>query len=199
MTKIEFISSLDKKLSALPQKEIEERLNFYSEMIEDRMEEGLSEEEAVLAVGSIDEIAAQILADTPHQKTTEKKQKTKTEAKIWEIILLILGSPIWLSLLLAAFSVALSLYVSLWSVIISLWAVFFSFIGCAIGGTVAGAVFAIGGNGLTGMAVLGTGILCAGFSVFLFYGCKAATKGILILTKKLASRIKSCFIKKEEA
>ncbi|MBR4295688.1 MAG: DUF1700 domain-containing protein, partial [Clostridia bacterium] len=75
MTKLKFIMSLHDKLSGLPQKEIEERLNFYSEMIEDRMEEGLSEEEAVAAIGSVDEIAEQIVADTPLSKIAKEKIK----------------------------------------------------------------------------------------------------------------------------
>ena len=44
MTKINFILLLSEKLKNLPEKEVEERLSFYSEMIEDRMEEGFSEE-----------------------------------------------------------------------------------------------------------------------------------------------------------
>ena len=52
MTKREFLAQLRKGLSGLPQDDIEERLTFYGEMIEDRKEEGLSEEEAVSAVGS---------------------------------------------------------------------------------------------------------------------------------------------------
>ena len=48
MTKLSFLFSLREKLSALPTEEAEERLRSYSEMIEDRMEEGLSEEEAEL-------------------------------------------------------------------------------------------------------------------------------------------------------
>ena len=50
MTKAEFLSVFKKKLSALPRKEREEGLSFYTEMIDDRMEEGLSEEEAVAEV-----------------------------------------------------------------------------------------------------------------------------------------------------
>ena len=53
MTKLQFLLALHDKLAGLPQNEVEERLNFYSEMIEDRMEEGLSEEEAVLAAGDV--------------------------------------------------------------------------------------------------------------------------------------------------
>ena len=47
MRKQEFLTELRKGLSGLPQDDIEERLSFYSEMIDDQIEEGLAEEEAV--------------------------------------------------------------------------------------------------------------------------------------------------------
>ena len=37
MDQQEFLNSLRKELSGLPQEDIEERLTFYSEMIEDRI------------------------------------------------------------------------------------------------------------------------------------------------------------------
>ena len=199
MTKIKFLLELHEKLSGLPQDEVEERLNFYSEMIEDRIEEGLLEEEAVAAVGSVDEIAAQIIADIPLVKIAKEKMKPKRQLKAWEIVLLVLGSPIWFSLIVAAFSVILSLYVLLWAVIISLWAVFVSVIACAFGVIVSGIGFAIIDKVLTGIAMIGAGIVCIGLSIFLFFGCKAVTNGTLLLTKKTAQGIKKLFIKKEEA
>lgn len=199
MNKQEFIAQLRKGLSGLPQEDIEERVAFYSEMIDDRMEEGLSEEEAVCEIGSVDTIISQIVADTPITKLVKEKIKPKKRLNACEIVLLVLGSPIWLSLLIAAVAVILSLYVSLWSVIVSLWAVFAAFIGCVLGGIAAGIGFAIGGNGLTGVAMIGAGIVCAGLSIFLFYVCKAATKGTLLLTKKMALGMKNGFVKKEEA
>ena len=45
MNKMQFLLELDKMLSQLSETEKVDRLRFYSEMIEDRMEEGLSEEE----------------------------------------------------------------------------------------------------------------------------------------------------------
>ena len=77
MTKIKFLLELSEKLSGLPQQDIEERLMFYSEMIEDRMEEGFSEEDAVAAIGSVEDVIAQILA----QSKPEKKEKKKRELK----------------------------------------------------------------------------------------------------------------------
>lgn len=199
MRKQEFLSQLRDGLRGLPQEDIEERLTFYGEMIEDRMEDGLSETDAVSAVGTVDEIVAQAIADTPLAKIAKERMKSNRRLKAWEIVLLALGSPIWLALGIAAVAVIISLYISLWAVIISLWAAFASIVGCAFGGIIGGIVFAISGNGLTGVAVIGTGIVLIGLSIFAFFGCKAATNGILILTKKMAVWTKNCFIRKEAA
>ena len=198
MSKQEFLVQLRKGLSGLPQEDIEERVIFYSEMIDDRMEEGVTEEEAVAAVGSAQEIVAQVVAEIPFAKIAKERMKSKRQLRVGEIVLLVLGSPIWLSLGIAVFAVILSLYISLWAVIISLWAVFASFAACFIGGALACVIFAAGGNGAAGVAMLAAGIICAGFSIFMFYGCKVATKGILILSKKMVIWIKNCLIKKEE-
>ena len=196
MTKLKFLLLLNERLSHLPSKEVEERLAFYSEMIEDRMEEGLSEEEAVSEVGSIDDIAAQIIAEVaPRNDGTKEEEKPKAEEvqkktelpkrrmKAWEITLLVLGSPLWISLLAAAVAVIISLYVSIWSVIISLWAIFASFVGTAVGATVAGTCFVVLGNTLSGVAMIGAGLALAGLAIFSLFGCKAATKGAAVFTK----------------
>lgn len=198
MRKQEFLALLCKGMSGLPQEDMEERLVFYSEMIDDRMEEGLSEEQAVSSVGPVDEILVQIVSDIPPAKMAKEIINAKRRLKAWEIVLLVLGSPIWFSLLVAAFAVIFSIYVSLWSVLISLWTVFLSVVACALGGVIAGLGFALGGHGLTGIAVIGSGVICAGLAIFLFYGCKAATKGSLLLTKNILPWMKRCCMKKEE-
>ena len=102
MTKMQFLMSLHDQLLGLPKEDVEQRLNFYSEMIEDRMEEGMAEAEAVAAIGSPEEIVSQIIADTPLVKIAKERIKPKRRLKSGEIVLLALGSPLWLSLLLAA-------------------------------------------------------------------------------------------------
>lgn len=199
MSKREFLNALKMKLSGLPKQDVEERLNFYSEMIDDRTEEGRTEEEAVSEIGSVSEIAAQIIADIPLIKIAKERIKPKKQLKAWEIVLLALGSPVWLSLAVAAFAVMLSLYAVLWSVIVSLWAVFVSFVACAPFGVVSGIFFVLSSNVFAGIAMIGAGIVCAGTAIFLFFGCKAATKGCILLTEKIALDIKKCFVKKENA
>lgn len=198
MRKEKFLTRLRIGLRGLPQDDMDERVLFYSEMIDDRMEEGLTEEEAVSAVGAVDEIVAQIVSEIPLVKIAKERMKAKRRIKVWEIVLLILGSPIWLSLGIAAFAVILSLYISLWSVIVSLWAVFASLIVCALGGLIAGIGFVFAGNGFAGGAMIGIGVLCAGFAIFAFFGCRAATKGTALLTKNLVLWIKNCFMSREE-
>ncbi len=199
MTKLKFLLLLNEKLSCLSQEDREERLSFYSEMIEDRMEEGLSEKEAVAAVGTVDEIAAQIVSEVPLTKLVKEKITPQRKKKAWEIVLLVLGSPIWLSLLIAAVAVVLALYIAFWSVIVSLWAVFGSVIGSAFGFVTCGVVFVCVGNIFSGVALLGAGLVCAGLSILLFFGCKVATQGAVLLGKKIVVSIKNSFIKKEAA
>ena len=88
MTKQEFLSSLRLRLKDLPKDELEERLTFYIEMIDDRTEEGLSEAEAISEIGSIDEIVEQINADiVPRVQSKKGASKRAT-------ILLAVSSPL---------------------------------------------------------------------------------------------------------
>ena len=199
MNKQEFLTRLKQELSGLPKEDIEERLAFYEEMIDDRIEEGVSEEEAVLAMGDIEEIVSRIIADIPFIKIAKKRIKPDRRMKSWEIILLILGSPIWLSLLIVAFAIALSIYVSIWAIDISLWSVFASLIGGVLGGIGAGIVFMCTNNVYSGLIMIAGGLVCVGLAILMFYGCVATTKGLAIATKKIAIGIKNLFIKKEEA
>ena len=47
MKKQEFLNELRKQLAGLPKDDLDNRINFYEEMINDRMDEGLSEEEDI--------------------------------------------------------------------------------------------------------------------------------------------------------
>lgn len=198
MSKQEFLAQLRKSLSGLPQDEIEERLAFYGEIIDDKMEEGLSEEEAVLTVGSVDEIVTQAVADIPLVKIAKERQRTKGKRSTGTTLLLVLGAPVWFSLGIAALSVLFSVWVTLWALIVSFWAVFASFIAAFLCSILASVCAVVSGNGVSGVVMVAAALVCAGLSIFAFYGCKAVTKGILLLTNKLAVWVKSRFIKKGE-
>lgn len=196
MNKQDFLEKLRTGLLGLPKDDLEERVNFYSEMIDDRMEEGLSEEEAVSQMGDADEIISQIIAETPLAKIVKEKIRPNRTMRVWEIVLLVLGSPLWLSILLVVFSVILVIYVMIWVVIICLWAAEVSVAAGAIAGIGSGVMFMADGNEYSGLAMIGLAIFCAGISIFLFNGCKVATIGAARLTKKIAIGIKNMIMGK---
>ena len=198
MTKKEFISALGKGLKRLPYEEQDKWLDFYGEMIDDRMEEGLSEEDAVADVGSVDSIIDQIIADTPLTSIIKERIKRRKKLGAWGITLLAVGSPIWISLIAAAFAVVVSIYASIWAVVVSLWASFAALVGSSVGGVLGGFLFIGLGKSPAGFGLIGCALVCGGLAILMFYACKYATIAMVWLTKKIALLIKKCFTKKGE-
>mgnify|MGYP003369494765 CR=1 FL=1 len=199
MSKAEFLEDLRRSLAGLPQGEIAERLSFYEEMIDDRIEEGLSEEEAIAAVGPVNTIVLQAIDDTPITTLVKEKIRPKRRMKTWEIVLLVLGFPVWFPILVSAAAVLFSLYVTLWSLIIACWAVFAGFIACSVAGIVIGIYQCSLTNISQGLAFIAAGLFLFGMSIYGFFICRAATRGLARLSVKLGRGIKRLFIKKEEA
>ena len=120
MDKKQFCTFLENELRLyLSSTEVYKTLNFFKEIIDDRVDEGLSEEEAVSQLGNIDDIVGQIL-DEHNIKKRQKKlvwrfipQKTPSAANI---IIAILLFPIWITI----FSLVASFFLVFISLIFSL-------------------------------------------------------------------------------
>lgn len=199
MNKQEFLAALREGLQGLPQDDIEERVGFYAEMIDDRTEEGVSEEAAVAALEDVKEIATRTMAEIPLTKLVKEKVKPRRTLRAWEIILLAVGSPIWASLLLAAAAVFFSVYAAIWSVILAIWAAEAAIGVGALCGIAAGSYYALQGYVPTGVLLIGCGIFCAGLVILGFMGCKAGTKGMILLSKKIVLAVKALCKSKEGA
>ncbi|NMC56598.1 MAG: hypothetical protein GYA50_05195, partial [Eubacteriaceae bacterium] len=103
----------------MPYSEVEKTLSFYTESIDDRMEDGMSEEEAVSRLGDIDTIAKEIRADLPITTLIGKKVKQsrdKASNKTLWIVLAICGIPFWLPIAAAFAVTVLAVYFSIWAV-----------------------------------------------------------------------------------
>ncbi|MBO4468618.1 MAG: DUF1700 domain-containing protein [Clostridia bacterium] len=195
MTKQLFLDGLKEKHSGLPKEDLAERLSFYGEMIDDLIEEGNTEEQAIQKIGTPDEVSSRILEEYPLSKIVKERIKPKRRLKTWEIVLIVLGSPVWLPLIISAFAVILFVYISIWAIIVLLWAVFVSIVASSAASIFAGIFFIATGHSLAGIATVGAGLFLAGLSIFTFFGCRAAVKGILCLTKKTVRSIKNLFLK----
>lgn len=63
MTRVQFLNDLYHHLYGMTQEQAEQHLTYYAEMLADRMEEGMSEEEAVAGMEDVETIARRILEE----------------------------------------------------------------------------------------------------------------------------------------
>lgn len=165
MNKKEFMTELRRMTAQMPQEEANQYTLYYSEMIEDAMEDGSSEEEAVALLGGMDEIAAYIREN--HSQIPVQLQNTDTvprkQVPVWAIVLIILGFPVWFSLLCTL----LSLYVVGWALIVSLYAVMISLVAAGI--VMLPACFAAANTGMV-MLLIGCGLFMIGLAVMMAVG-----------------------------
>ena len=201
MSKDAFIGELRHRMAGLPKEAVDRTVEYYSELIADSMEDGLSEEEAVSRLGSLDEIVANVVKDTPLSQIVEtriqEKKAKRGGIRAWEVILLVLGAPLWLPLLLAVLAVVLALYVTLWAVVIALWAVVAAVILSGVVAVVAGIVELCRLHLPQGLVLLGGGLVCMGLCALLFLLMKLITVGTVKLCKLIWTGIKSLFVGKK--
>ena len=200
MSKDAFIGELRHRMAGLPQEAVDRTVEYYSELIADSMEDGLSEEEAVSRLGSLDEIVTNVVKDTPLPKIIETRVKEKKEKKggvrAWEVVLLVLGAPVWLPLLIAVLAVVLALFITLWAVVIALWAAVAAVILTGVVAIVAGIIELIRVHLPLGLVLLGGGLVCLGLCALLYLLMKLITMGTVKLCKWLWTGVKYLFVGK---
>lgn len=198
MNKREFQAKLYNLLRGLPQAEIAESIDFYSELIDDRIEEGMSEWAAVASVGSPEQVASKILCEIPMARLVKERVKPGRQLRVWEIILIVLGSPLWLALLISAFAVVLSLYVVMWSLAIVLYSSVIAFMAGSLFG-IFYTPFALANGGVgTALFTLGAGIASIGLTIYTYYASIYVTRAFTSLSKMAYIGIKSSLVRKGE-
>ena len=120
MNKTQFLALLGNKLKPyLSPKEMYKTLNFFEEMIDDRIDEGLSEEEAVSQLGDINIIVNQILDEHNIEKKQTKLVWRFIPQKIPSGLGFIIGVllfPVWITI----FALGASLFIVILSIIFSI-------------------------------------------------------------------------------
>jgi len=200
MTKLEFLAELRQYLAGLPLEDIEKSVDYYKESIDDRMEDGLTEEEAVAAMGDTKTIASEILAEAslpPVVKKLKKPLKPKTRG--WEIVLLILGFPLWFPLLMSFAAIVLSVYIVLWTVAVSLYSLPVAFGASALALLLTAVVNFLTGGFLVAVLASGCCLVLAGLCIFSILLCNLLVKAAAWCTKMLWRCLKNLFVKKEAA
>ena len=186
MNKMQFLQSVREQTAGMPLTEINRLLEYYSEMIDEAMEEGMSEEEATAHLGTWEDICAQIEefrtsepqpaepikaepAKEPKKPIPEKKPKKRISLPMWAVVLLILTSPVWgaivLALGIAAFAVIVSLVVIGGALVVSLFAVVLSLAVVGVVGIPAAFVLLVTSSLAPFLLTLGGGLVCAGLAI----------------------------------
>lgn len=198
MTKNEFMSAVSERLSGLPQDDIDKALEYFSEMIDEHIEDGLSEEEAVSKIGSIDDAVSSIPGDIPVPKIIKTKVKKDRSLKTWELVLLIVGSPLWVSLLLASLAVLISFCIAVWAIVIAFYIVTLALALTSVVCIAAGFILIFVSQTPKGLFAISAGAICAGLAILFFLLSNLVAKGIVKLIRKIISAIKLLFKRKEK-
>lgn len=186
MNKQEFMTYLTQKLHRFDYKDVQDALSYYDEIIEDKMRDGMDEEQAVASLGDPKDIVAETASEMV------AGNKSKSPARGLFLLLATILSPVLLPLLI----VVITLYI----VIIVVWiSLIIAFGASALGVLVSGfvAVFTLSDIG-TGIGVLGLSLIA--FVVLAILCAVTAKYGkdfINLITVKLIRKL-SKKTKKEE-
>lgn len=198
MTKAEFLAEIQSKIQGLPQSDIEKFLDYYAEMIDDYTEDGHTEEEAIRELGSVEQIVEQILKETPLPRLVQEKVRPTRTLRAGEIVLLVLGSPLWVPVVFAVLCLLFGAYVLLWSAVVLLYAVDFAAFFCGAAGICSIIPFALSGNAVQGVFLFGIGLVCIGVGLLFLFVCNKAAAWILRGSKWLLLRVKYAFVGRSE-
>lgn len=197
MSKADFLRLLERALMQLSEEERQKNLEYYSELLDDMMEEGMTEAEATAKLGSPNQIAQSILQEMPLGKLVSTRMKPRSGWTPLAIVLAVVGSPVWVPLLLATVAIVLAVFVSIWALGFAAVAVV---IALAVA-VVAAPIFAVRAAVMTlplGLMLLGAGLVLLGLCVLGGLMAVELCKLLWQLTVWLAHKIKGLFIRKEE-
>lgn len=157
MNKQEFLAALARELEPLPREERYQTLGYYDELIDDRLEDGQDEGAVIQSLGDPKAVAEELLGEE------EQPLAPNRGLRVWLIVLLVLGFPLWGSLLVAAAVVLLCVFLCLYIPAFVLGVLALSFLAGAVLG-VAGTPFLIADIGLAAGG-LGAGLFQLGLAV----------------------------------
>ncbi len=201
MNKKQFLDELCRRLRTFPPQEAEKTVSFYSEAIDDRVEDGMTEEEAVRELGSLDEIVAEAAESLPLAtlvKGRVEDSKNRASNKGLWVTLAAVGSPVWLALAIAALAIGIAGLAVCFSLIASAAAVVIS---CIVSGAgmIAGGITLPYGSFAPRLMLIGVGLVLLGLGLLAIPLAVGFIKGVVKLVKLVVRKIKAGVAGKGEA
>ena len=181
MTRNEWIAELRGLLErrGVPASEVADALEYYAEAIDDRVEQGFSEQQALKEIGSPAQACDAVAETVPVAKRAVAAATATRERKALVGVLLLVGAVFWVPLAFGLLGAAAGVYATIWAAVLVVWAGIGSLLACGLGavplacysascGALAEGLFS--GSGLLALGALGVAIIPLGIiaSVLLF-------------------------------
>lgn len=181
MTRNEWIAELRGLLErrGVPASEVADALEYYAEAIDDRVEQGFSEQQALKEIGSPAQACDAVAETVPVAKRAVAAATATRERKALVGVLLLVGAVFWVPLAFGLLGAAAGVYATIWAAVLVVWAGIGSLLACGLGavplacysascGALAEGLFS--GSGLLALGALGVALIPLGIiaSVLLF-------------------------------
>jgi len=201
MNKIEFLNAIRERLKGYPRDEVDNSIEYYGEMIDDRIEDGMSEDAAVASLGDINDIVKSIKKNMPlrsviRDKVTQAKEKVGSSGiSVTTIIALILLFPFWFPVATIVFTLYMVFFLLTWVFDLVLFIVGAAGIVASIYFIITAITSLVSLNPLAGAGSLGLAIMCIGAGILLtIFGIYTA-KGIVHMFAGILKGIKGLILK----
>lgn len=191
MNKEDFLDELTFYLHKMDKEERNKFITFYDEMIADYVENGMSEEAAVAKIGNPENIAKDLLGSNDNVEVN----LPSTGNKVLNYVLLIMGFPLWGSLLLTVILLVLSAYMIIWCLPIITGASCAGFFISSIIGII-GTPLVLAHSTSTGIIQLGAGVASIGIAFILGFLTISLSNKLVVTTKTLNKKLIVLFKKK---
>ena len=194
MTRNEWIAELRGLLErrGVPASEVADALEYYAEAIDDRVEQGFSEQQALKEIGSPAQACDAVAETVPVAKRAVAAATATRERKALVGVLLLVGAVFWVPLAFGLLGAAAGVYATIWAAVLVVWAGIGSLLACGLGavplacysascGALAEGLFS--GSGLLALGALGVALIPLGIiaSVLLsFYTVVIQRRGLCL-------------------
>lgn len=192
MNKMKFLKLLEQRLQGLPDEDIINTIEYWDEIISDKVEDGM-EEKVIINDLNIDEIVEKTFKEIPLKKLIKAKVK---KTKGWTVAFWISTFYIWLPILVSLFAVGLALYVSLWAIVISIGASAIACVGAGLLYILTGIIKCFTIDTAYGWLFVGIGIFGIGLGILFAVLTVKLVKWLCIFSKKLLLWTKLLFIRR---
>jgi len=176
MTRLDFINELKKLLSPLSESERNKSILYYNEFIDDRIEDGMTEVDAIACLESPAVIADRILSEMGFSQGQAQSQplpkmkninRGKVKSSAGTVALIILGFPIWFPLIITVASLAFALVITVWSLVFSLLVTALACVAACIAAVVVAPIVLFGGHLVSSIFCAGTGLISGAVGIVL--------------------------------